>query len=205
MSKRKGVSAEEKRTRMLQLFYEKKEFFQLKDLEKIAPKEKGIIANSVKDIVQNLVDDGLVDTDKIGSSIYYWAFPSKAKIAKNEKLQQLKATLDSYSKKLKSSEETLQNLRNDREDSAERNKLLEKVTDLQIEYDQLTKQLKMYQDNDPKVLERKRDETQKLKDAANRWTDNVFSVKTWCKNKFNIEEGVMNKQFKIPSDFDYIN
>jgi hypothetical protein len=30
MSKQKGVSAEEKRKRMLQIFYEKKEFFQLK-------------------------------------------------------------------------------------------------------------------------------------------------------------------------------
>lgn len=30
MSKRKGVSADEKRSRMLELFYEKKEFFQLK-------------------------------------------------------------------------------------------------------------------------------------------------------------------------------
>jgi hypothetical protein len=30
MSKQKGLSVEEKRTRMLQIFYEKKEFFQLK-------------------------------------------------------------------------------------------------------------------------------------------------------------------------------
>lgn len=45
------------------------------ELEKIAPKEKGIIAQSVKDVVQSLVDDGLVDTDKIGTSIYFWSFP----------------------------------------------------------------------------------------------------------------------------------
>lgn len=46
-----------------------------KELERIAPKEKGIIANSVKDVIQKLVEDGLVDTDKIGNSIYFWAFP----------------------------------------------------------------------------------------------------------------------------------
>lgn len=45
-----------------------------KELEKIAPTEKGIIANSVKDVLQSLVDDGLVDTDKIGTSVYFWAF-----------------------------------------------------------------------------------------------------------------------------------
>mgnify|MGYP005984694169 CR=1 FL=1 len=74
MSK-KGLTFDEKKAKMLQLFYEKKEFFQLKELERIAPKEKGIVANSVKEVVQALVDDGAVDTDKIGGSIYFWSFP----------------------------------------------------------------------------------------------------------------------------------
>ena len=33
---------------------------------------------SVKDVLQSLVDDGLVDSDRIGTSNYFWAFPSKA-------------------------------------------------------------------------------------------------------------------------------
>ena len=32
----------------------------------------------VKDIVQSLVDDGLVDSDRVGTSNYFWSFPSKA-------------------------------------------------------------------------------------------------------------------------------
>ena len=30
---------------------------------------------SVKDVVTSLVDDGMVDTEKIGTSVYFWAFP----------------------------------------------------------------------------------------------------------------------------------
>lgn len=75
MSKRKGVSRDEKRMRMLQIFYEKKEFFTLKEIESIAPKEKGIVVQAVKDILQALVDDDLVRTEKIGTSTYYWRFP----------------------------------------------------------------------------------------------------------------------------------
>ena len=41
MSKKRGLSVEEKRSRMRDLFYTKKDFFLLKELEKIAPKEKG--------------------------------------------------------------------------------------------------------------------------------------------------------------------
>lgn len=42
--------------------------FQLKELEKMGPK-KGVISQSVKDVVQSLVDDDLVSKDKIGTSV----------------------------------------------------------------------------------------------------------------------------------------
>lgn len=56
-----------------------KDFFQLKELEKQCQKEKGITSMSVKDILTSLVDDGMVDTEKIGTSVYFWAFPGKAR------------------------------------------------------------------------------------------------------------------------------
>ncbi|KAJ8448333.1 hypothetical protein Cgig2_021961 [Carnegiea gigantea] len=49
----------------------------LKELEKLGPK-KGVISQSVKDVIQSLVDDDLVLKDKIGSSIYFWSLPSTA-------------------------------------------------------------------------------------------------------------------------------
>lgn len=51
--------------------------FPLKDVESISSKEKGVVLQTVKDVLKGLVDDGLVDSDKIGTSIYFWAFPSK--------------------------------------------------------------------------------------------------------------------------------
>lgn len=41
---------------------------QLKELEKLGPK-KGVISQSVKDVVQSLADDDLVSKDKIGTSV----------------------------------------------------------------------------------------------------------------------------------------
>ena len=51
---------------MLELFYSKKEFFLLKELEKIAPKEKGIVSQSVKDVLQSLGQLIYVALKKIG-------------------------------------------------------------------------------------------------------------------------------------------
>jgi hypothetical protein len=84
---KKGLSLEEKRKKMMEIFYETKDVFLLKDLEKIAPKMKGITSMSVKDVVTSLVDDGLVDTEKICTSVYFWAFPSKASQARKRKLE----------------------------------------------------------------------------------------------------------------------
>ena len=54
--------------------------FTLKEIEKIAPKEKGITFQSVKEILMSLVNDNLVEMDKIGTSQFFWSFPSQAGI-----------------------------------------------------------------------------------------------------------------------------
>lgn len=63
---------------MSDYFLEKRDFFQLKELEKYLPKEKGIVQMTVKDVLQSLVDDNLVAKEKIGTSNYFWSFPSTA-------------------------------------------------------------------------------------------------------------------------------
>jgi len=73
----RGLSAEEKRVKLLEIFHETKDFFQLKELEKLGPKMKGIVSQSVKEVLQSLVDDNLVQSDKIGSSNFFWSFPSQ--------------------------------------------------------------------------------------------------------------------------------
>jgi hypothetical protein len=54
MSRKKGLSIDEKRIKIKEIFLETKDVFTVKDLEKIAPKSKGVIAQSVKDVVQSL-------------------------------------------------------------------------------------------------------------------------------------------------------
>lgn len=45
---------------------------------------------------------------------------------------------------------------------------------------------------------------QELLEAANRWTDNIFQIKSWCARKFNVEPQALDKQFNIPDDLDYL-
>lgn len=199
------MSKDEKRTRVLDYFYEKKEFFHLKELEKDIPKVKGVIAQSVKEIVTELVNDNLVDSDKIGTSTYFWAFPSKARHLKKQQLEDLKKQLEEANKKLKVSREKVIAAKIGREETEKRLQLLERLQSMKVDEERLTAEIQKYKDSDPETFEKMKKEIQIAKDAANRWTDNVFSVKSWCKDKFGLDEGALDKAFEIPADFDNID
>ncbi|XP_044286580.1 tripartite motif-containing protein 2 isoform X2 [Varanus komodoensis] len=204
-SKKRGLSVEEKRTRMMEIFFETKDVFQLKDIEKIAPKEKGITAMSVKEILQSLVDDGMVDTDRIGTSNYFWAFPSKALHTRKRKLEDLQIQFSEYSQKKRSLEESIEKSKVGRQDTAERAALTKELTALRQKKDQLKGEIDKYKECDPDIIEEIRQANKVAKEAANRWTDNIFAVKSWVKRKFAFEDSKIDKTFGIPEDFDYMD
>ncbi|KAM8808178.1 meiotic nuclear division protein 1 homolog [Eudromia elegans] len=204
-SKKKGLSFEEKRARMMEIFFETKDVFQLKDIEKIAPKEKGITSMSVKEILQSLVDDGMVDTDRIGTSNYFWAFPSKALHARKRKLEELQAQFAESTQKKEALQKNIEKSKVGREDTAERAALIEELAALRQKKEQLKAEIDKYRECDPDVVEEMRQTNKVAKEAANRWTDNIFSIKSWAKRKFGFEESRIDKSFGIPEDFDYID
>lgn len=64
-SKKRGMSLEDKRATLLDIFHESKDVFLLKDIERLGSK-RGVVLQSVKDVLQSLVDDDLVHQEKIG-------------------------------------------------------------------------------------------------------------------------------------------
>ncbi|XP_069878341.1 meiotic nuclear division protein 1 homolog isoform X3 [Dipodomys merriami] len=152
-SKKKGLSAEEKRTRMMEIFFETKDVFQLKDLEKIAPKEKGITAMSVKEVLQSLVDDGMVDCERIGTSNYYWAFPSKALHARKRKLEVLESQLSEGSQKHAHLQKSIEKAKIGRQDTEERTMLIKELSSLRDQREQCKAEVEKYKECDPQVVE----------------------------------------------------
>ncbi|XP_027532692.1 meiotic nuclear division protein 1 homolog isoform X2 [Neopelma chrysocephalum] len=138
---------------MMEIFFETKDVFQLKDIEKIAPKEKGITSMSVKEILQSLVDDGMVDTDRIGTSNYFWAFPSKALHARKRKLEELESQFAESSQKKEALQKSIKKSKIGREDTAERAALMEELAALRQKKEQLKAEVDKYRECDPDVVE----------------------------------------------------
>ncbi|CAH2093156.1 unnamed protein product [Euphydryas editha] len=204
MSKKRGLSADEKKIRMLEIFHQSKDFYQLKELEKIAPKEKGITMQSVKEVIQSLVDDHLVDSEKIGTSIYFWSFPSKAKNAKKRKFDNAQVEFEETAKRLKKIEEAITLESAGREPSEERNTLLKLLDEVTKRESELKIEFQKYRDSDPEYIAQLKIEIEELKAAANRWTENIYILKSYIKNNFQMDNEIIDQNFNIPTDLDYI-
>jgi len=190
---------------MKEIFLETKDVYTLKELEKVAPKSKGITQQSVKDIVQALCDDSEIKNDKIGISNYFWCFPSDELNNRNVKMDKLNTEIESSKRKRESIQSEIGEAGKGREESESRAAKLQKLAELQKANVDMRKELQQFADNNPLLVQAMKEDAQTAKEAANRWTDNIFSLRSYCSSNFNIDADTFNKSFEIPEDLDYVN
>ena len=188
-----GKSVADKREIILQIFHDEKKPFLLKDIEKIASK-KGVVLQSVHEILNSLVDDDLVKMDKIGTTNWYWSFPSEHATKLEQNLNQCDEALKQLAKELKQLDEDIENEKsknkeNDAESSAQDRKNAEMA--LQAAKDEnakVLKELAKLQESNPELQESVAKGVDTMRLAADRWTDNLFLVKSWVDKKMGDKE-----------------
>ena len=72
---------------------------------------------SVKEVLQSLVDDDLVNCEKVGSSSYYWAFKSQVLNVKLNKLKSLEKEMAEIEEKCKLTVESVNQAKSLRQDN----------------------------------------------------------------------------------------
>jgi hypothetical protein len=195
MSKRKGLSVDEKRERMLEIFHESADVFVLKDIEKLSAK-KGIISQTVKEVLQTLVDDDLVHQEKIGISNYFWSFPAEATVKIEAERKKAEADLASAKVLLEELGAKVEQAKQGKQSTQQRSDKMAAMRQLQLKLQKLQQELEQYKENDPETVEACRQATVVSKEAANRWLDNLWSMKSWCKKQFPNNEEELNKFFQ---------
>lgn len=204
MASKRGLSNEEKRKRMLDWFFEKQDFFQLKEIETLCSKEKGITINTVKDILTALVDDGLVQSEKIGTCVYFWSFPSQLIQKRQNALDDLTNQIEVETKKSNELKEKCAKINEIQDDKQKIKELVEKYEEAVEEKKKIVEKLTAYEESDPDKYEKLRKEIQQAKKTCNNWIDNIFTMKSYFKTKYKADERMINKQFEIPEDLDYV-
>ncbi|KNC50035.1 Mnd1 family protein [Thecamonas trahens ATCC 50062] len=200
---RRGMSLEQKRQILLNMFLSSNTFFNLKEMEKKGAK-LGLPVMSIKDVAQTLVDDNLLCLDRIGSSNYYWAFASQVGCRKRQRENDLINEREEKIKRKKMLEDEQEKLEDAREESDERTEALAEVEELKAKLVELDRKLVQYADSNPEVVAKIRADAALAREAANRWTDNVFQVRTYCRKTYNMEPKQFDQYFGIDATFDYL-
>ncbi|KAK9817573.1 hypothetical protein WJX74_010831 [Apatococcus lobatus] len=206
MSKKRGLSLEEKRQCILSVFHETRDVFSLKDIEKLATK-KGVISQSVKEVLQSLVDDDLVHQEKIGSSNFFWSFPSEAAVKIESNISKLQNQLQEHSKQQAELQQSLAVTRTERQASEEKSRKLAVMQELQQTAQALQVDLQQYAENDPERVEAIANAALISRDCANRWLDNIEALRGWCKTRFEGMENQLESFFEengMTSTMDYL-
>ncbi|KAI9632794.1 Mnd1 family-domain-containing protein [Dioszegia hungarica] len=194
----RGLSAAEKKIKMLEIFHETKEFFTLKEMEKHGPSKSfdtshplhfswtrstppflpdaSVAQQTVKETLDDLVGDGLVNFDKIGTSNYFWAFPSAAGAAKQAAVDKANKELESVTARIAQVQAALVAAQKGREDTADRKKLLVTLDSARATNIELKTELDAYGAADPVKYERKKRAIEVCKESALRWTDNSVAA-----------------------------
>ncbi|KAK7057191.1 meiotic nuclear division protein 1 [Favolaschia claudopus] len=200
----RGLSLEEKRVKLLEIFHESKDFYQLKELEKLGPKLKGIVSQSVKEVLQSLVDDGLVQGDKIGSSNFFWSFPSQRGAIMQNRLKQLEETRDGHhtqQAELRVQIEAESAARMENENRAAR---LTNLQQLKKTHVGLLNELAAYGACDPVKVEETRRAVTLAKEAAIRWTDNYSMLLSHFSRQHGCDAGEIRSHLGVEEDYEDI-
>lgn len=138
-------------------------------------------------------DDGLVEEAKVGSQVLYWVFNSKATTDRQAELKKLDQSIEASQKLLQELEDKLSKINPDDYPDDNLN-LVKTIDDHKAKFKELEKQFNHAN---------KEGEVKHLIEELNEWTENLFLIKKYVKNKMNMDEKVLDKEFNIPRDLDY--
>ncbi|KAL4447450.1 hypothetical protein ABPG75_004669 [Micractinium tetrahymenae] len=199
------MSLEDKRQTLLSIFHESKDVFLLKDIEKLGSK-RGVVLQSIKEVVQGLVDDDLVHQEKIGVSNYFWSFPSEAAVKLDQQVKKWEQDLEAKQAERASLQQQVEQSRVGKEDSDERQQLLQEVQQLQADVEAQQQELAQYAGNDPERYDHIKQTAKIACESANRWIDNTETLRGWLKKRFegmNEQIDALFKENGVKEDADY--
>lgn len=195
MAPKKTVSHEEKLELLRSWFQSTHDFYTLKEIEQKASKECKIPGMQVKELVSNLVDEGMIQQEKSGTTNLYWSFPYTNTKNRINKVKHLEHNLETKRKLREQLQRELEIIRIERSADVcpERENQLRDLEILRVEIYQLTeqnKQLQQYQ------------RLEKLKEGIEFLSDLIETMLTWLSEQSGLQKSELKKEMGIPLDLD---
>ncbi|KAI3405932.2 MND1 [Candida oxycetoniae] len=195
MAPKKGQSQEEKIAALYKWFQSSHEFYTLKEIEQKGSKACKISSMQIKEFVASLVNDGLVQQEKCGTTNLYWSFKYSEHKSKQDKIDRLK-------KEVALKEETKRNLQDQvaklMADTSvatfpEREAELERLHKLKLQMTCLQEKLKIFKDVN---------KIESIKQSIEFLNESTEGILYYLMKKTGIDQRQIRKEFDIPLDLE---
>lgn len=159
---------------------------------------------SFTDVHNGLIEDDLVDKDKIGGSNFFWSFPAKKDRMMQLQHQDRLKNIEKLKVELTEAQAKLADAKRGREDDVDgtRAQKLARLQEISSLMKPLHVELASLKENDPQALADLQQELKLCREAANRWTDNIFNAQSYLVKKRGFEKKAANKLLGITDSFD---
>jgi Leucine zipper with capping helix domain len=119
-------------------------------------------------------------------------------------LERLRRDFETKERTLSELNASVEEMKAGREETAEHAGLIESLTTKAARSAALSAELSRFAAFDPEHVEMMKQSMAPVREAANRWTDNVFCCQSWVSDKFSIDRATFFQQFEIPENLDYL-
>uniref|UniRef100_A0A7S0ZPB8 Meiotic nuclear division protein 1 homolog n=1 Tax=Noctiluca scintillans TaxID=2966 RepID=A0A7S0ZPB8_NOCSC len=177
-------------------------FYTLKELESLG-KSKGVIPQAVKEVVESLCADGAIINDKVGSQSIFWALPSQELVSIATKKQRVLEEQEKYQKDLARFEAELAELTS--QPAAESEVDEARLAAQRKECATLRSEVATMERCGPEKLAELEKATLMALGAANRWADNIESLRSlFLRERREVKADQFNQMFELPEEFEYL-
>ncbi|SCP05667.1 meiotic nuclear division protein 1, putative [Plasmodium ovale] len=203
--KKKGKSNEEKKFILYDIMLESESFFILKELETLAPK-RGIRSIFVKDLLQQLVDDNKVKSEKVGAQNVFWVLKTEESSSLQNKYQEMQVKKTEYAeltRREKDEYEELVKSLNISEDE-----LRTKVDEAKALVDKLEQkknELQKLKKTDIKEIERMQEQNEFAIESIERWNNNISILRQWIQDRIDKPWNIVDRLMGVKDIFNSWN
>ncbi|SCM08014.1 meiotic nuclear division protein 1, putative [Plasmodium chabaudi chabaudi] len=203
--KKKGKSNEDKKLILYDIMLESESFFILKELEALAPK-KGIRSIFVKDLVQQLIDDNKIKSEKVGAQNVFWILKTEESSILQNKYQELKDKQEEYEEMAKVEKEIYAKLENSL--SLKNDELKDLLTEVKNVLDSIEikkTELDKLKKTDIRQIEKMKIQSNFATESIERWNNNIFLLKQWIQDRTKNSGDIVDRLLGIKDIFDNWN
>ncbi|KAI5133802.1 hypothetical protein NEAUS04_1770 [Nematocida ausubeli] len=205
MSRAKPLSMEEKTKRVLSLLQEKDDVFNMKDLEKICQKEKGVVPQSMKEVLDILISERKAKEKKVGATKYYWSFRSDLKLHKEAEIRKITDENASLSKNKEILADELSTLKENRS-SPEREEMIKQLEEKKKELESVNQKVAVMSENDPAKIDSLKEELSNVQKDLDEWAEAFNALQHHIRQSFNLSHSMFTEAFGISqADMDKID